>query len=159
MGPLFHFFTTFFLVLGAAQLLSVPITEPVLVLALFGGLIPDFTHHTGEFIIAAAVAFVTVAGFALDNRFSFEGAVLFGGLAVGALLWIRSQAYTPPEYKTHKRHEFKKEWWSRARLAYSYGYLLVFTLAAFVFTGSVELGILAFLAYGMHIFFDWLTYG
>ncbi len=159
MGPLFHFFSTFAVVMGAAFALNIPLTVPVLVLALFGGLIPDFTHHTSEFLIFAGIAFLTLFSFGLDNRMDESSAFILGEAAVGVLLFIRSRSFTPSEYRTHKRHEFKKEWWSRTKLTYSWGYVAAFSLAALWVTGSLDIAFLAFLAYGSHAFVDWLTYG
>ena len=87
------------------------------------------------------------------------GAAILGFLAVGVLFYVRSQSFTPKEYETHPRHAFKKEWWSRTKLTYSGGHVAAFSLAALAVTGSLDIAFLAFLAYGLHAFVDWLTYG
>lgn len=108
--------------------------------------------------------FQLIVNFVMMPMFFFSGALfpldqLPMWLRAGVLSFVRSRSYSPPEYKTHKRHEFKKEWWSRTKLTYSWGYVAAFSFAAFWVTGSLDIAFLAFLAYGTHAFVDWLTYG
>jgi hypothetical protein len=159
MGPLFHFIFTFAVVMLAAQTLGIEPTLPVWILAIFGGLFPDFTHEKWEFVGAALISFGAAFVFGFNNSGDVWTGLIAGAVAIAILLWVKRSYYMPPDYKQHPRKEFKKEWYSKGHWALSWGYIIAFGFFAFLFTSSVEIGLLASLAYASHAFADWVWYG
>jgi hypothetical protein len=159
MGPLSHFILAFVLVMGTCQALGIELSLPVWIIAIFGGLFPDFTHEKWEFIGAAFISFGAAYLFGLTNSGDWVTGLAAGIIAILILVYLRSIYFSPPEYKLHLRTEFKKEWYSRGKWLLSLGYIVAFSLFAFFFTNSFEIAILAFIAYASHSVADWVWYG
>ncbi|MFH0971082.1 MAG: hypothetical protein V1835_00795 [Candidatus Micrarchaeota archaeon] len=160
MGPLFHFTTNFVMVWIVSQYLGLEFAGAIFVLAMVGGLFPDFTHHKWEFIIAASASFFAAYMFAFNSSGDAQNAFILGAGAIAVLVIIRlnsksvGQVY-PGITASQRTPEMLKD----AKLTYSLAYYVAFGLAAFVFTNSWEVGIIAFLCYGLHGLIDNLTYG
>ncbi|HLC47926.1 MAG TPA: hypothetical protein VJI13_02530 [Candidatus Norongarragalinales archaeon] len=159
MGPLSHFVLSFILVMWTAAILNVEPTLPVWIIAIFGGLFPDFTHEKWEFIGAALISFGAAYVFGFANSGDWMMGLSAGVVAILLLLFLRSQYFMPPEYRQHPRSEFKKEWYAKGRWLLSIEYIVAFALFAFLFTSSWGIALLAFIAYGSHALADWVWYG
>ncbi len=138
--------------------MNVELSLPVWILAVFGGLFPDFTHEKWEFIGAALISFGAAYVFGFTSSGDWAMGLFAGIAAILLLLFLKSQYYSPPEYKQHPRSEFRKEWYSKGKWLLSIEYILLFAMFAFVFSGSLEIAVLAAIAYGSHAFADWFWY-
>ncbi|MFH1750880.1 MAG: hypothetical protein ABH863_04335 [Candidatus Micrarchaeota archaeon] len=159
MGPLSHFVLAFILVMWTATTLGIELTLPVWILAIFGGLFPDFTHEKWEFVGSALISFGAAYFFGYSNSGDLGMGFIAGIIAIVILLFLRSQYFMPREYKQHPRYEFRKEWYAKGRWLLSVEYMILFALFAFLFTGSLAIALLAFIAYASHAFADWVWYG
>ena len=160
MGPLFHFTTNFLMVWLVSQAFGIEWTLPVVVLAIAGGLFPDFTHHVNEFLLAAFVSVGAAFVFAYNKTGEVWIATVFGAMALLVLLYIRKGALPKSKaYQNTPKSQWTPEMWKKVQLTYSLPYFVVFGLAAFLFTGSLAIALVAFLCYALHASIDWLTYG
>ncbi len=159
MGPLFHFTANFLFVWVVAQILGVEFSGAVFILAMVGGLFPDFTHHFWEFVLAALVSFCAAYVFAFNRTGEAWPAFALGLLAIAALVFVRLNTSGSGMYKRTPREQWNTEMWKQTRLTYSVPYYVAFGLAAWLFTNDLAVGIIAFLCYALHGTIDFITYG
>jgi len=168
MGPIAHFLFTFSFVFLVAGMTGTPMTIPIFVLAIIGGLFPDFDHRKPNFILAAVFTFifVTVAVFPLvektiyaDTFTLYLASAFVGLLGIYVLNLIRGEHSVPSMYRQKPITEWTVENYAKVRDSSSLAYTLVFALFAYIVTMSFEIAFFAFIAYGSHRLLDRIAYG